>query len=354
MRSATPSRCKFWLATALLLPAGAAAAPIAVDGPACFTEKDNAALSFEVIQQAPPPKPGESNYEFYPLTGTASMQMGTLAAGGRRYATYYFQWANRSNAPLLNARGMVIPRKPNFQQTMGKPRKQRTAFTSLARANACTLAQTATALGRAEDARRYALANGITLMRENLQADSGVTGPDDTCVSASGSLPKDAAGVLLDYEVQDKRSPAETLDFLREYAGLVHKAGRKAILLTNPLDAPSQKFTGITAENAHTIVSLFDRTTIFLWSRNKQKDLAARYAAQKALIEAGGPFDGSRILLDFELMGTNLDDARLARQLILSDKLAGVLLWRNYAKQGGSCASPTNVKIAMLTLGKLK
>jgi len=341
-------------AFAAALPVAGSAAPIALEGPACFSAQDNAALSFEVIQQAPPPKADGEPYEFYPLTGAASMQMGALAGASRQYGTFYFQWANRSNAPLVNARGMVVPRKPNFQQAMGKPRKQRTAFTSLERANGCTLAQTATALGRAQDAQRYANTTGIRLIRETEQADSGVTGPDDTCVIANGSLPREASGVLLDYEVQDKRSPQETLAFLRDYTDLVHRAGRKAILMTNPLDAPSQVYTGITAQNAHAIVAMFDRTTIFLWSRNRQRDMLASYNAQKALIEAGGAFDGSRILIDFELMGTNLDDAKLTRQLILQDRLAGVLLWRNYAKQGGSCATQTNVKIAALTLGKLK
>ena len=50
----------------------------------------------------------------------------------------------------------------------------------------------------------------------------------------------------------------------------------------------------------------------------------------------------------------NLDDARLVRRLIVDDHLAGVLLWRNYAQQGGPCGTTTNMKIAMLALGRLK
>ena len=69
---------------------------------------------------------------------------------------------------------------------------------------------------------------------------------------------------------------------------------------------------------------------------------------------AGGAFDGTRFLIDYELAGTDLDDARLVRRLIVDDHLAGVLLWRNYAQQGGPCGTTTNMKIAMLALGRLK
>ncbi len=337
-------------AVALFVPVGAGAVP-GPDGPACFTERDNAALTFDVIQQAPPPARDGTAYAFYPLTGVASMQLGSLAAARPGYALYYFQWANRSNAPLANALGVAVPRKANFQQVAGRLRHQRTPFSSVARANACTLAQTANALGLRADAERYAAAGGITLVSETRQADGGDTGPEDVCVLADGSLPRAAAGVLLDYEVQDRRSPAETLAFLTDYTALVHRAGRKAILLINPLDAPSQIYTGITAANAHAIVAAFDRTTIFLWSRNRQGDLQASYTAQKAVIAAGGPFEGARILIDFELKGTSLDDAKLVRRLIVDDHLAGVLLWRNYAKQGRACASDVNQKIATIAFG---
>lgn len=340
-----------WTALALALPVMAIAAPGVPDAQACFTERDNAALTFEVIQQAPPPVQGSQHYDFYPLTGAASMQLGSLAGAQSNYSLYYFQWANRSTAPLLTAQGRQVIRKPNFQQAGGRLRQQRTPFSSVARANACTLAQTANVLGLNADAHRYAAAESVRLISETRQADSGATGPTDVCVIGNGVMPRNAAGVLLDYEVQDKRSSGETLAFLTAYSKLVQRAGRKAILLINPLNAPSQIYTGINEQNAHDIVGLFDRTTIFLWSRNREGNLSASYAAQKAVIEAGGAFDGSRILIDFELQGTSVDDARLVRELIIKDRLAGVLFWRNYARQGGSCASDTNQKIATIALG---
>ena len=351
-------RCVRTLAIAVVMavtvPAAGRTAPIALDGPACFTERDNGALTFEMIQQAPPPAIGVSNYAFFPMTGTATMQLGTLDRSRPGYALYYFQWSNRSNAPLFNARGKQLTRKPNFQAAAGTPRKQRTPFSSVERANACTLAQTATLLGLGTAARHFADDAGIRLVGENTMADDGPVGPEDVCVTAQGRLPHNAAGILLDYEVQDKRSGEQTLSFLRAFTALVHGAGYKAILLLDPLDAPSQIYNGIDAHNAHDIAALFDRTTLFLWSRNRQHNLLASYESQKAMIEAGGAFDGTRFLIDYELAGTDLDDARLVRRLIVDDHLAGVRLWRNYAQQGGPCGTTTNMKIAMLALGRLK
>lgn len=342
------------LATAMLGPFPGMAAPIGLDGPACFTRSDNAALTFELIQQAPPPRAGTKAYPFYPLTGVTTMQLGTLGQSAGGYARYYFQWSNRSNAPILNARGKSMARKPNFQAAQFTPRKQRTAFSSVDRANACTLAQTATLLGQGTRAARTADDAGIRLISETAQVDAGMIGPADVCVTAQGRLPRDATGVLLDYEVQDKRSGDQTLSFLRTYTALVHAAGYKAILLLDPLDAPSQVYNGIDAQNAYDIAALFDQTTLFLWSRNRQHDLLASYQSQKAMIAQGGKFDGARFLIDYELAGTDLDDARLVRRLIGEDRLAGVLLWRNYAQQGGPCGTATNMKIALLALGHLK
>ena len=328
-------------------PLGAA---ISLDGPACFSAQDNRKLSFEVLQQAPPPSTAKRTYDFYPLTGAASMQLGTLSSAAPGFAGYYFQWGNRSNAPLRNPQGKLLARKLNLQSGVGLPRRQRTAFSSIERANGCTLAQTAHVLGLPRASRAYAKTAGLALAVEP-PADAPV-GPEDVCVLANGRLPRSGAGVLLDYETHDGRTVAQTTAFLREYTALVHKAGRKAILLINPFDAPTQRYNGISAENANAIVAMFDRTTLFLWSRSVQLDIAASYQSQKAIVAKGGRFDGARILIDFELANTSLDDARLVRSLILADKLAGVIFWRNGARQGGACDTLVNQKIALIAFGK--
>ncbi|WP_428332144.1 hypothetical protein [Novosphingobium sp.] len=325
--------------------------------PACFGAADNRRLTFQVLQNAPTSKSSRQRpYAYYPQTGVASMQLQSVVAPLPGTATYYFQWANRANTSLANADGEAIVRKANLQPSFTGKRKQRSAFTSVARADACTLAQTAGVLGWPDRAAGYARAAGIRLVGESAQPDAGSVGPPDTCIAPAGSLAPvksggGGSGVLLDYEVQDGRTPAQTTAFLRQWAQLVHDGHRPAILLTNPIDAPTQVYTGVTADNAHTLVETFDLTTILLWSRNPEHDLAASYEKQKAAIAAGGKFDGSRVLIDFELAGTTLEDARFVRRAIVADHLAGVFFWRNGARQGGMCTSDVNARIAAIAFG---
>lgn len=336
---------------AMLVLAGAGmplrAAPVE---PSCFTAADNARLPFAVFQQAPPPQRGARRYDYYPLTAAATMQLGRLANAADGIGTYYFQWANRSNAGFSDASGRPVLRKPNIQPSIAGMRKQRTPFTSVARADACTLAQAATLLGQGGKAAVTAFGAGITYATETAQPDIGVAGPTDRCVLPEGTLPA-GAGLMLDYEVSDGRTPAQTLDFLTRYARLVHAAGRKAFLMIDPFDAPSQRYGGIAASNAHAIVSQFDHSAIMLWSRNRQGRLADSYAAQKAMIAAGGPIDPARLVINFELAGTTLDDARFVRRTILADRLGGVMFWRNRVRQGGSCSTDVNRKIATIVFG---
>jgi hypothetical protein len=234
---------------------------------------------------------------------------------------------------------------------MGASRIQRTAFSSLAKADACTLAQTASILQRPALAARIARSAKISLVSEAQQADGPGQGPNDTCVLAAGVLPKASKGILLDFEPQDGRSAAQTLALMKEFTGLVRSAGRSSMLLLDPFDAPTQIYTGISASNANSIVTMFDLTAIMLWSRSRQRSVQSSYEAQMAMIKSGGPVDGRRLLINFDLAGTSEADARFVRKAILDDKLAGVMFWRNWAKQGGGCETDVNRKIASIVFG---
>lgn len=320
-------------------------------GRACFAARDSAAAPFEVFQLAPPPRGARAAYAFHPLTAAATMQLSSLATAPKSVATWYFLWTNRSNRELIGANGKVLPRKPNLQPSSTTIRHQRTPFSSLDRADACTLAQAASLLGEAGRARTFAEAAGITLVDELQQSDEGDVGPQDTCVLAHGTLPAATAGIVLDYEAQDGRDEAHTLAFLTQFTRLVHGAGRQAILLIDPLDAPSQRYGGITPGNAYAITTLFDRTTVFLWGRNRQHSIPESYRAQMALLRQGGAVEGKRLLIDFDLAGSTLDDARFVHDAIVRDRLAGVMFWRNRAVQGGDCSSEVNQKIGTVVFG---
>ncbi|WP_179505161.1 MULTISPECIES: hypothetical protein [unclassified Sphingomonas] len=335
------------VAGAVLLPrAGQAAAQ------GCFGARDSARLSFRLFQQAPPPSAGARDYPAYPLTDAATMQLGKLAGAAPNVGGWYFQWGNRSTAPLFNAAGRQLPRKPNFQPSAGALRQQRTPFTSVARANACTLAQTAHLLGQDDAAQAFAREGGIATIAQGRQPDVGAVGPADRCVLADGRLPAKARGVFLDYEVGDGRTPQDSLQFLRRFAALVHGAGRQAGVMINPLDAPSQKWTGITGAVAHDVVATFDFTTIWLWGRNAQGSLPASYARQMDILRQGGPVDGRRILALFDLNQTTPADAAFVHRAIVQDRLAGAMLWRNRAVQGGACNTDVAIKTAIVAFGQ--
>lgn len=322
------------------------------DAASCFAATRQARPPFRVFQQAAPPQRGQSGYTHYPLTDAATMQLGKLATAQRGVGLWYFQWGNRSNAPLRNRAGRLLPRKPNFQPASGPLRRQRSPFTSIERADACTLAQTARLLGADARSAEFARAAQITLVAERDQPDVGPVSADDTCVLAAKRLPDNATGVFLDYEVADGRTPEQSLAFLRRFAALVHGAGRKAGVMINPLDAPTQVWTGITGPVARQLVAEFEYTTIWLWSRNAQGSLPASYARQMELLRAEGPVDGRRVLALFELADTSEADARFVHEAVRRDGLAGVMLWRNGAVQGGACDTPVNRKTALLVFGE--
>ncbi len=348
------ARWRAWLVAPLVLAGMSAAVSAAPAEPTCFSGLNSKALGLEIYQQAPPPVSGrERSFVYFPASAFVSQSMDRLwQARGGAYQLYYFQWANRSNEPLTSPEGVTITRKLNFQPGFAGALDQRTAFTSIRKADACTLAQTAAVLGKPfagiDDALREA---GVQPRRMAGAGKAGVESASDLCVIPPRPLPPDAAGVMLDYEVQDGRTPDHTLAFLTGFAELVRGAGRRPMLLVDPFDAPTQAYTGISPTNANAIHRLFDRTTLFAWSRNAQGDIGRSLAKQMEILQTGGPVEPKRLIVDFELANTSQDDARVVRRFIEEHGLAGAFFWRNRARQGGSCASDVNQKIACVALG---
>lgn len=323
----------------------------AAPAPVCFTASDNARLDFTVIQQAPPPRGRAPDYRYYPLTAAVSMQMASLQDAPRGIATYFFHWGNRSTAPLPVPGGKVIQRKANFQPSSHGLRRQRSGFSSVTRADACTIAQLGVLLDGARSALSAAERTGIRLVPETAQADKDAEGPVDSCILPAGPLPHKVRGVLLDFEVADGRSPEQALALLQRYAAMVHANGRRALLLIDPFDAPTQRFTGISAATAGKIVRSFDQTTLMLWAGNVEHDIPASYNAQRAMVDATGKVDPHRLIIDFALAGTSQQDAAFVHDVIRRDHLGGVIFWRNRVPQGGDCASDVNRKIATVAFG---
>jgi len=318
----------------------------------CFGPAQNRGLQFQVFQNAPPPRvEGDASYKYYPLTAVSTMNISQLnRSRDSTIGKYWFQWGNRCHALGnlgcgWNPKGNLV--FPHIEGPGGQ--EIRTFFTSYSAADSCTLAQAAYALG--DDPQSFAREGGVRLVARSQSPASLAHGDRliDVCPLPEERLLSNVAGIALDYEVQDGRSPSQSLDFLLRYANFVKGHGRQVILYTNPLDAPTQIYTGIDATNASQLATAFDAITMVLWGQNREGDILASANAQLAILGTTAP---SRVLTVFELNTTSVADARNVRNLILNDAFAGVWFWRNRVQEGGSCDSDVNQKIACLTLGQ--
>lgn len=294
----------------------------------CFTPHERS--PFYIIQQAPPPiSDGATSYDFYPLTAAATGQLERIVHSRSSVEKIYWQWANHGpRSTDGGAKGNITPGSPGVQ----------IRFSSIAAADACTMAQTEAALGR-EPQRG---ASPLLRLVEGRQTSDTL----DVCIVPNEPTPP-GSPILLDYEVADGRSPLETAGFLVRWSKLVHAERRKAILYSNALDAPSQKYSNLTPVAAQ-VGNNFDLVHVLISSRNAGVRLeeSFNYQIRSYLVEA------SKIIVTFELNGTSIEDAKAVNEILRSKKATGVNFWRNYAKEGGSCGTETNQKIACVAFGR--
>ena len=320
------------LMTAVFMESGLFGAQ-AADSGTCF--EADAAPNIPIMMQSPPPQPGSDSYRFYPASAFVTMNVRALETTFTVKPVYFFQWAN--HGPRKVAKGNLGPNITQLSETQLN-------FSSIAKADACTLAQTAIVLGQNALAQRYA--SEANLRIEINAAPAHLT---DVCVVWDRPLPPKTSGIMLDYEVQDGRSPSYTLEFLDKYAKLVQAAGKRVFLYTNPLDAPTQKKTGINGDNATAIANVYNGISILLWSGNKQSSIEKSYAEQRSFIKLVDP---AKIFIVFELKNTSIEDAVAVRRLAQRDNVYAVMFWRNDEKQGGSCDRPINQKIGCVAFGR--
>ena len=356
-----------------------------------FTKKDNARLDgVRVFQIASPPlsDQSEANSPYYPVTdfasGMAKIVNDTKWTGGR---TWYFQWANRMNY------GNAWNRKPNVLPSpaisMGKDEagndiQCRPTYTSIARANAATQAQIRYTLGmsRAEYMKPWLSLAGTS--ENDFIADSTLrSSPASYCatpftwdgwqghttykvmtdkvVLPALRMKADSkqAGIVLDYEVQDDRSAAITQAFIHTVAADVHRMGKKLMVISNPLNAPSMPHTNLTAQNLPAILDDVDFLSITLCSGNREHSIQASYDNQIKLLGKMQKGEYKKLVLYFELgnPGTSLDDARwVYSKLHDQDERhpSTIMFWRNGAIQGEPGPTLTNQKTALALFNKLR
>jgi hypothetical protein len=349
-----------WLAGLAVLFPLAAVSPAAVAETNCFTSSSLRESPLHVLQLAPPPKPDAANFQHWPATDFSTQQVPLLLRPREPgVRVWWTQWANRCHrlgrsespcrerakgnylAPRLIADGMEI----------------RPFFTSFERANGCTLLQAKYALG-AEQASvdQEASSLGLSMAYDRGTLPSRATDGRliDICVVPEGRLPPETEGAVLDYEVADGRSAEQTLDFIKQYVELFHRAGKKVIVLPNPLNAPSQKHTNINVTNANAIHRVVDKLGLFLWHGSREGSLAASFKSQLAVIRGPKgdlPIDPARLIVEYELSDATLEDTAEVRKLMAETGIKDVVFWRNRIKPGGTCDAPVNRRITCLLFG---
>lgn len=334
----------------------------------CFGPTDKIVGNFRVFRypSRPPLRNDDPNYKYYPLTDTAGSQASIDNNSTVTNITKnYFMWANICDATETNscvrhprnAQAYAFGNPPAMPQYNNSVSKAHILFkmTSYARANACTMAQAAYALGNGNDKIQSIVSRSGLEIVDNRSRLSGLQLDADhmfrdVCVMPDARLSSDVRGVMLDYEVHDGRSPSVSRDFLIAFANLVHASGREAILYTNPLNAPGQKLSGLDRSNLNAIQAAFDMTTVFLLRRRDDDDFARDFSTQVALLS--GPLPLRAPLLNFDVARSNMRDASIVRQIILSKHLPGVILLERSSDLSGPCTTDANRKIACLVQGR--
>jgi hypothetical protein len=309
------------------------------------------------------------------------------SASGLAFRKYFLLWVNRciqvpGVTPSLNA--CRNPRtKGNGYRGMiddGAGDKVRPAFSTYAKADACTLIQAARVLGQTGGLDAAATAAGLRLwdgddrvglapLARRFAMPNGqvMTYFVDTCILEAAPEAPDASGIVLDYEVWDNRTPAQTIDIVRNLAQLTHRRGKKLILITDPVPKPP---SGLTAESVPEVISELDgfgsaiATGFSLGNPSTHYPARARmrspweaYQTQLSVVTDGGrnpltPQLRRKLIWNIDLNDIALAEGRQLHEEIVRQGYRGVLLARNFQREGGTCDRPVNQTIACLALGQ--
>jgi hypothetical protein len=275
-------------------------------------------------------------------------------------------WANRWNGGKNKSPN---PIRPTIRTSNGT--ECRLEYTSIAKADAATEAETAATLTYgAHDLHGFGYLDWTEAAG---MPDSSVydyttfkANADALCTKPSGSyllatdvvvlpvadvnnvpvVPRE--GVEVDYEVQDNHSVAQTNAVLAALSQMVHQKAYAFSFYTNPLDGPMLRCcSGIDPTNVDYIQSLVDRFGILVWQYNGQKSMVQSLSDQ--MNEFQDPnFSKMVLIVD---MAMSVDNARLMRQAITQTyPFSGISVWFDKGVNlKGTCSSDPNQVLGIIS-----
>jgi hypothetical protein len=278
---------------------------------------------FLIIQEGAPLR--EMN-KAHPFAGAASSHPARLQNSlGEKW---FMLWANRCTDRCNRSNPNNKYNLPEVQvQSHGK---MRFGFSDVAHADACTEAQLLMAQGystaaaqRAQSAGDHPLLPGVDL-KAYLDVNGGVF--RNACYLQEPVL-SEITGVLLDFEVDDKRDSHQTALLAGALAATAHAFGWKAWLYNNRVNAPSSIASGLNGTSAPFLASVFDRVTIVVDGTVPDSAITADLDAQRALLQAAP----SRIMVQVAMGGSSCAALAITRDYIVANGLLGAEAWPNGA-----------------------
>lgn len=340
---------------------------------------------FEVFQNvAPPVSENDDTFKYFPATTAYTMRKTALIKNPAQTVMGVnkglFVWSNRCqkmNLPGAKCDGLGYEGNPVYGSTPDKA--YRSFFSSVKRADTCTIAQATGAFGANSTTIKNSLAaNKLSLVTtdEELETVSKIYSATssrinlagskeifdeymkekfnrenpwivDTCFipelgSSSPVLTNYVNTMVLDHEVGDRRTPAEAAAYFKELTSKLKalKPNLRIMLFNNDWTQAGSEVSGLNGTNGKDVYKAFDLLIVWAWpavrcanrvdsieeSMDKQiKEITSNYSIPN--------LDYKKFIVVADLADDDTTVGRKIHNYIISKGLAGTFLFRDNTVQ---------------------
>jgi len=325
------------------------------DSDSCLPQDMN--LPFDVFRQAALPlndlvrssafpasgfMTGESNLDKFPLSKTSAKK-------------YFFLWANRcQGGPKGDLCGHN--QKGNLPSLRIGKVDHRFFFSSVVKANACTIAQSLQLVGQEDAARKVLTNNRVKMIRKGHSQPESLMSKKgrfvDVCyLYFENALSPFLDGVVIDYEVSDGRSPEQTSAVLSRVIDVFRNHELKVGLWTNSLIVKTAERNGISAANGRHLLNMFNFVSVLVYEANSVSSIPQILSDQEKVYGISKASERKKILLTVGLGKSTGDQLRITRAEALKRGYKGIGVWNNFA-DFTKCSSRGFRQVQCLVYGK--